>query len=285
MTPRHPSAWPVAGLLVYGVLGALIVLPFASFLAMSFFSVDGPRIVRIATLANFQRALGDPVMISVFLRTVLLCSGIALTTTLVALPVALFIAGLTGAARNLLLTAVTAPLILSYVMKIYAFRSILGGNGLLNRVLIGLGVIDTPTTLFVFNLNAVFLVQTVLLAPFAILPILLVLQKIPPNLAEAAADLAAGPWHRFRTVTLPLCRPGIATALSFTFIMAIGDFITPQMVGGPNGFTFGRIVYSQFGLAYNWPFGAALGVLLTGVIVAVLGIAFVLGRVPGGRPE
>lgn len=273
---------PATSLAVYGVLGALIVVPFLSFLAMSLYSVSGVVIDRSLTLANFARALGDPVMMGVFWRTILLCGGIALVTTLVGYPVALFIAGLRGRARYGLLTLMVAPLVLSYVMKIYAFRSILGGNGLLNRLLMGAGIIDAPSTFFVFNLNAVFLVLAVLLAPFAILPILLSLEKIPAALAEAAADLAASRWQIFRSVTLPLSRPGIATALSFTFIMAIGDFITPQMVGGPNGFTFGRVIYSQFGLAFNWPFGAALGVLLSGVIILVLALALALGRVPGG---
>ncbi len=282
MTVLSGLARPTASLAVYAVLSVLIVVPFLSFLAMSFFSVDGVTIVRTPTMVNFHRAFTDPVMMTVFGRTVLLCVGIALVTTLIAYPVAVFINGLQGGARYVLLTLVTAPLILSYVMKIYAFRSILGGNGLLNRMLLATGLIDTPSNFFVFNLNAVFLVLVVLLAPFAILPILLSLEKIPASLSEAAADLSAGRWTTFRTVTLPLSRPGIATAVSFTFIMAMGDFVTPQMVGGPNGFTFGRIIYSQFGLAFNWPFGAALGVLMAAVIVVVLALAMRLGRIPGG---
>ena len=285
MTRRTGLARPAISLGVYAILGALIVVPFLSFLAMSLFSVNGVVIDRSPTLANFARAASDPVMRSVFWRTILLCSGIAVVTTLVGYPVALLIAGLRGVARHVVLTAITAPLVLSYVMKIYAFRSILGGNGLLNRLLMGAGIIDAPSNFFVFNLNAVFLVLAVLLAPFAILPILLSLEKIPPALAEAAADLAASRWTIFRTITLPLSRPGIATALAFTFIMAIGDFITPQMVGGPSGFTFGRVIYSQFGLAFNWPFGAALGVLMAAVIIVVLALALRLGRVPGGAGQ
>ena len=271
-----------AGVLVYGILGVMILVPFLSFLMMSLFSVDGVVIDRTPTLMNFERALSDPVIMGVFWRTIELCAGVAVVATLVAYPVALLLQSLRGTARFVLLIAITAPLVLSYVMKIYAFRSILGGNGLLNRLLVGLGVLSGPTDFFVFNLNAVFLVLTVLLAPFAVLPIFLSLEKIPGSLHEAAADLSAGRLHAFLTVTLPLSRPGIATALSFTFVMAIGDFVTPQMVGGPNGFTFGRIIYSQFGLAFNWPFGSALGVLLTIVVVLVLALAALAGRLPGG---
>jgi len=282
MTRLAKFGRPASSVLIYAVLSALIIIPFLSFLAMSFFSMDGVTINRTPTMLNFYRAVTDPVMMTVFWRTVLLCGAIALVTTLIAYPVAVFIDGLQGVARYVMLTAITAPLILSYVMKIYAFRSILGGNGILNRMLLATGILDAPSNFFVFNLNAVFLVLVVLLAPFAILPILLSLEKIPASLSEAAADLSASRWTAFRTVTLPLSRPGIATALSFTFIMSIGDFVTPQMVGGPNGFTFGRIIYSQFGLAFNWPFGAALGVLMAAVIVIVLAMAMRLGRVPGG---
>ena len=126
-------ARPATSLVIYAILSALIVVPFLSFLAMSFFSMEGVTINRTPTMGNFLRAFTDPVMAAVFWRTILLCGAIAFVTTLIAYPVAVFINGLQGVARYVLLTATTAPLILSYVMKIYAFRSILGGNGLLNR--------------------------------------------------------------------------------------------------------------------------------------------------------
>jgi spermidine/putrescine transport system permease protein len=167
---------------------------------------------------------------------------------------------------------VLVPLLMSYIIKIYAIRSILGGNGFLNRFLVWTGLIDQPLTFFVFNLNAVLLTLTVLLIPFAILPIFLSLERIPRNLIEASTDLGASNWQTFWRVILPLSLPGVMAAASFVFVLAIGDFLTPQMVGGPNGFTFGRIIYSQFGAAFNWPFGAALCVILAIVMTAVIAI-------------
>ncbi len=120
------------------------------------------------------------------------------------------------------------------------------------------GLAEQPLTIFVFNLNAVLLTLTVLLIPFAILPIFLSLERIPRNLVEASSDLGASGLQTFLRIILPLSLPGIVTAATFVFVLAIGDFLTPQMVGGQSGFTFGRIVYSQFGTAFNWPFGAAL---------------------------
>ena len=181
----------------------------------------------------------------------------------------------------MLLVLLMVPLLMSYVIKIYSVRSILGGNGLLNRGLMGLGLIDEPSMLFVFNLNAVLLTLTVLLIPFAVLPIFLSLEQIPPALRHASADLGASAAQTFRHVTLPLSLPGAVSATSFVFVLAIGDFLTPQMVGGQSGFTFGQIIYSQFGTAFNWPFGAALSVVLAAVVIAAIGLGGRFGRQRG----
>jgi spermidine/putrescine transport system permease protein len=165
---------------------------------------------------------------------------------------------------------VLVPLLMSYIIKIYAIRSILGGNGFLNRFLLWTGVVDEPLTLFVFNLNAVLLTLTVLLIPFAILPIFLSLERVPRSFIEASTDLGASGFQTFARIILPLSLPGIITAATFVFVLAIGDFLTPQMVGGQSGFTFGRIVYSQFGTAFNWPFGAALASILAIVVMLVI---------------
>ena len=173
---------------------------------------------------------------------------------------------------------------MSYVIKIYSIRSILGGKGYLNQLLLASGVIDEPLSFFVFNLNAVFVALTALLIPFAILPIFLSLERIPKNLIEASADLGASGSRTFFKVILPLSFPGVIAAASFVFVLAIGDFLTPQMVGGNSGFTFGRIIYSQFGAAFNWPFGAALSVILVAVVVAATAFSNLFNRTKSGAP-
>jgi spermidine/putrescine transport system permease protein len=200
---------------------------------------------------------------------------------LLAYPVAYYLTTLRGRRRYVLLMLLLVPLLMSYVIKIYAVRSILGGNGLLNRTLMAIGLIDTPSMLFVFNLNAVLLTLTVLLIPFAVLPIFLSLERIPQALRHASADLGASGAQTFWRVTLPLSLPGVVSAMSFVFVLAIGDFLTPQMVGGQSGFTFGRIIYSQFGTAFNWPFGAALSVVLAAVVILAIGIGGRFGRQRG----
>ncbi len=258
---------------VYGLPVIFVLVPLLTFLVYSFFWVEGGAMHYSLSLQNYLRFFAGEAFFRVFWQTILLCLGVAAMATLVAYPVAYFLTGIKGRMKSTLVMLILVPLLMSYIIKIYALRSILGANGLLNQLLMGLGLIDTPSSFFVFNLNAVMLTQLALLIPFAVLPILLSLERIPRNLLEASTDLGAGGGQTFLWVILPMSLPGVVAAATFVFVLAIGDFLTPQMVGGQAGFTFGRIVYSQFGIAFNWPFGAALSVILMGVIV----IAIVVG--------
>jgi spermidine/putrescine transport system permease protein len=257
-------------LIAYGLPILFILLPLAAFLTYSFFSVSGATTHYDLTLLNYRRFFTDPVFLPVFWRTCLLCLEVAVLAVAFGYPVAFFLAGLEGRRKYTLLLLLMVPLLMSYVIKIYAIRSILGGNGFLNRALLALGLIDHPLTLFVYNLNAVLLTLTALLIPFAVLPIFLSLERIPRNLLEASADLGASNLQSFTRIVLPLSLPGTVTAATFVFVLAIGDFLTPQMVGGLSGFTFGRIIYSQFGTAFNWPFGSALSVILAAVVILAI---------------
>ena len=259
-----------------------VLLPLATFFVYSFFSVQGIQLVHEPTLLNYRRFFADEIYLPVFLKTCRLCLEVAGLTILVGYPVAYLLAALRGRKRYVLLLLLLVPLLMSYIIKMYAIRSILGGNGFLNKALIALHIIDQPLTFFVFNLNAVLLTLTVLLLPFAILPIFLSLERIPKNLLEASADLGASNLQSFCRVVLPLSIPGVVSAATFVFILAIGDFLTPQMVGGQNGFTFGRIIYSQFGFAFNWPFGAALSVILTALVTLAIAVGFRFGGRRGG---
>jgi spermidine/putrescine transport system permease protein len=265
--------WPrMLAVFAYGLPLVFILAPLLSFLAYSFFSMEGGQIVADLSLSNYRRFFNDAIFIPILWKTCLLCLTVAALAILIGFPVAFLLANLKGRRRYLVLLMVLVPLLMSYIIKIYAIRSILGGTGFLNRFLLWTGLIDTPLTLFVFNLNAVLLTLTILLIPFAILPIFLSLERIPRNLIEASSDLGATSLQTFIRIILPLCMPGIVTAATFVFVLAIGDFLTPQMVGGQSGFTFGRIVYSQFGTAFNWPFGTALATILALVAITVIAV-------------
>ncbi|RWE74481.1 ABC transporter permease [Mesorhizobium sp.] len=269
---------PLVTALAFALPVVFVLVPLAIFLVYSFFSVDQGQIVYAPTLANYVRFFTDPVFLPVFWRTIVLCLSVAVISILLAYPTAYFLTTLRGRWRYALLMLLMVPLLMSYVIKIYAIRSILGLNGFLNKALVGLGILAEPSTLFVFNMNAILLTLTLLLIPFAILPIFLALERIPQVLLRASDDLGASSLQTFLRITLPLSLPGVASAASFVFVLAIGDFLTPQMVGGISGFTFGRILYSQFGTAYNWPFGAALSVALAVVVIVAILLGERFGR-------
>jgi len=272
----------VMALVAYGLPAFFIVAPLAIFVVYSFFWVKHGEMQFTLTTRNYTRFFTDTIFLSVFWLTITLCLKVSALTIALGYPVAYFLTTLRGRLKYGLAMLLLVPLLMSYVIKIYAIRSILGGKGYLNQALLSLGLIDEPLKIFVFNLNAVFLALTMLLIPFAILPIFLSLERIPRNLIEASADLGASGARTFFKVVLPLSLPGVVAAETFVFVLAIGDFLTPQMVGGQSGFTFGRIIYSQFGTAFNWPFGAALSVILVAVIVAVTALSNLFTRSKAG---
>jgi spermidine/putrescine transport system permease protein len=259
----------------------LIALPIGSFLLISFFRADKHAIVGDLNLLNYANFFGNWTYFGTFLGTILLCLEVMGLSLLVGYPVAWFIWRQKGSRRYLLLFLAAVPLFMSYIVKLYTLRSMLGLNGLLNQLLVGLGVLAKPSQVFLFNQRAVLITMAVIYLPFVILPIFLALERIPRSLLQASVDLGAGAWDTFRRIVLPLSLPGTIAGGLFAFVLALGDFITPQMVGGTTGFTIGRVIYSQFGLAYDWPFGAAMAAVL--LLVALIGIVSAGYAVSRGR--
>lgn len=259
----------------------LVMLPIGAFLVMSFWGMQDGRIVPDVTLSNYAEFVGNESYRRTFLATLVLCGKVTLIGLLVGYPIAWAIWRLPARWQALMLLLFVIPMFMSYIVKIYTMRSILGLNGLLNQALIWLGVIEAPSTLLLYNQSAILVTMAVVFLPFVILPIYLSLERIPASLLAASADLGATPFTTFRRVVLPLSMPGTVAGALFTYVLALGDFVTPQMVGGPSGFTFGRVIWSQFGLAYNWPFGAAMAAVLLAVAVVLILAAAWLNRMGG----
>jgi spermidine/putrescine transport system permease protein len=257
-------------LVALAIPATLILAPLASFLRYSFYRVDNNQLVAQLNLDNYREFFGNPIYGSVFLKTLLLCGEVTAIGLGIGYPVAYFIWRQGTRLCYLLLLLSVLPLFMSYIIKLYTMRRILGLNGLLNDVLIWSGILQHPSLVFLYNQRAILITMAVVFLPFAILPIFLSLERIPKTLIYASSDLGGAPGQTFRHVVLPLSLPGTIAGGLFTFVLALGDFVTPQMVGGPTGFTFGRIIWSQFGMAYDWPFGAALGVVL--LVVALVSI-------------
>jgi spermidine/putrescine transport system permease protein len=158
----------------------------------------------------------------------------------------------------------------SYLLRVLAWKIMLGNNGVINGSLEGLGFIQEPLEFLLYSRFAVVLTLTDACAAFAILPTFVSLQKIDRSLLEAAADLGDGPIKRFFRITLPLSMPGVIAAAVIQFIPTVGDYITPMMVGGTRGIMIGQIVAAQFGAAQNWPLGAALTIVIMITITAII---------------
>ena len=252
---------------------AFILAPIASFIVLSLFRAEKSVIIREVTLDNYVNFFSNWTYAGTFLGTLALCFQVMVVSVIMGYPIAWFIWQQRGSRRYLLLLLAVVPLFMSYIVKLYTLRSMLGLNGLVNQLLLGIGVIDKPSQMFLFNQRAVLVTMVVIYLPFVILPIFLALERIPKSLLNASIDLGAGAWDTFRRIVLPLSLPGTIGGALFAFVLALGDFITPQMVGGTTGFTIGRVIYSQFGLAYDWPFGAAMAAILLATSLAGIVLA------------
>jgi spermidine/putrescine transport system permease protein len=278
MLPRLTARWLIF-LLMAAVPVAFIVAPIGSFLLISFFRADKHEIIHEMTLFNYVNFFGNWTYSGTYLGTILLCLEVVVVSVLVGYPIAWFIWQQKGSRRYLMLLLAVVPLFMSYIVKLYTLRSMLGLNGLVNQMLLSLGVLEKPSQLFLFNQRAVLITMVVIYLPFVILPIFLALERIPRSLLHASIDLGAGAWDTFRRIVLPLSFPGTVAGALFVFVLALGDFITPQMVGGTTGFTIGRVIYSQFGLAFDWPFGAAMAaILFLTALAGILMAGFAMSR-------
>ena len=267
--PGRVSRW-----LIFAAVTAipllLIVAPIGTFMALSFFRAEKHIINYDPTLVNYVNFFGNWTYFGTFLGTLLLCLQVMIFSILVGYPISWFIWRQKGSRRYVLLLLAVVPLFMSYIVKLYTLRSMLGLNGLISQMLLGLGILEKPSQIFLFNQRAVLITMAVIYMPFVILPIFLALERIPRSLLQASLDLGASGWDTFRRIVLPLSLPGTIAGALFAFVLALGDFITPQMVGGTTGFTIGRVIFSQFGLAYDWPFGAAMAAVL--LLTALAGI-------------
>jgi len=258
------------------VSAPLIILVTYSFWTQSYVTLD-----KTFTLDNYREALTDPLVRHLLLRSIWIAGGVTILTVVTAYPIAYFIA-MKARNKTIWLLLITIPFWSSYLLRVFAWKLILGFNGVMNSALLGIGLIDEPLTFLLYNEFAVMLTLAHAWAPFAILPIYVSLQKIEPSLLEAASDLGNGKVQRFLRVTLPLTIPGIIAACLIIFIPTVGDYVTPSLVGGSDGKMIANLIQVQFGAANNWPLGATLS-LLAMMSVGFVAILFVLSASGLGR--
>jgi ABC-type spermidine/putrescine transport system permease subunit I len=218
-------------------------------------------------LHNYIRAL-EPDFLPTVANSLRYATLTTIFSILVAYPIAYWISRYGGRRKMLLLVLVMLPFWTSWVIRTYAWMTILRDNGVVNGILEGLGVIDGPIALLNTDL-AVVLGMTYGFLPFAILPLYVSIDRLDPSLVAAARDLYASGRAAFWHVTLPLTMPGIIAAALLTFIPAIGDFVTPDLLGGAQTITIAKVIQTLFLSSKDWPYGAALGFLL--IVVTIVG--------------
>lgn len=262
-------------------VGLLVAAPLIILLTYSVWTQSYVTIDRTPTLANYREAFTDPLVRHLMFRSIMIAAAATFATVVLAYPIAYFIA-FKARRKTLWLLLITIPFWSSYLLRVFAWKLILGFNGVLNSALLGMGFITEPLTFLLYNEFAVMLTLSHAWAPFAILPIYVSLQKIDGSLLEAATDLGTGTIQKFLRVTLPLTIPGIIAACLIIFIPTVGDYVTPSLVGGSDGKMIANLIQVQFGAANNWPMGATLA-LLAMLAVGFVAIVFVLTTSALGR--
>lgn len=249
------------------VLGGLFLVPLVWFLVVSFYRVSLFQLVHEPNLANYARIWSD--YLGPIGYTAGISALIAVVTTLLAFVVAHLIWSRGDRWGNFLLGATLLTLFGGYLVKIYAWRTLLGREGIVNNTLVGLHLTDNPIDALLYSPLAVVLVLVSYLLPFAILPVYGALRPIDPTSLEAARDLGASPWGVLRDAVLPRIVPALLTAFALSFLVSAGDYVTPRMVGGTRTQMMGNFIESQFGLRMNMPLGAAMtfSTLLTSIAV------------------
>lgn len=249
-------------------IALVLLLPFAIVLKISFATSQlgvppyGPPV----SFSAYAALIHDNLYLNAYLsslRTAFVATVIAL---LLGYPMAYAIARCSQRWRSILLLLVVLPFWTSFLIRIYAWIGLLRPTGLVNTVLESLGLIDAPLRLINTD-GAVMLGIVYTYLPFMVLPLYARLEKLDPSLLEAAADLGARPWRTFLRVTLPLSRPGIIAGCLLVFIPAVGEFVIPELLGGPDTLMIGKVLWSEFFTNRNWPMSAAVAVILLALLI------------------
>ncbi len=274
---RIVSSEPIRGLILLSPTLLVMLLamcaPFALMVMFSFWTQQTFEFDTTFTLNNYETVVSRPIYSALFYRSLMISGACTVVTVLLAYPMAYYVAFHVRRHKMIWIIMMTLPFWTSYLLRVFCWKIILGFNGVINTGLEGMGLISEPLSFLLYSPTAVVVTLTHAWAAFAILPIYVSLEKIDRSLLEAATDLGDGPVKRFFGVTLPLSLPGVIAATLLIFVPTVGDFVTPSLVGGPNGLMIANIVQAQFGRINNWPMGAALAISSM-VIIAIIALAY-----------
>jgi len=256
------------------VMGLTMCIPFGIMVVMSFWTQIGFEFDTAFSLVNYVEAVEKPMYRALLLRSLTISAICTVATVLVSYPMAYYVAFHVRKHKMVWIILMTVPFFSSYLLRVFAWKVILGYNGVINSGLKGMGLIEQPLAFLLYSPTAVVITLAHAWAAFAILPIYISLEKIDRSLIEAATDLGDSPVKRFLGITLPLSMPGVIAASLMIFIPTVGDYVTPALVGGPDGIMIANLIQAQFGLVNNWPMGAALAFDMM-LVVAVISLLYI----------
>lgn len=248
-----------------------LLIPYVLMFCYSFWSVSAAQtIVHSWNAENYKELLQKPVYWETLLRSMWIAARVTLFSLALGYPLAYFLSFHAGKRKDLLYQMVIIPLWVSYLVRAYAWKTILGSDGVLNTLLQYVHLTNQPLDFLLYSPFAVVLTLTHIYTPFAFLPIYASLEHIPRPLVEASHDLGATPTQTFWKLILPLSIPGVVAGATFAFVLSLGDFLAPLLLGGPSGIMISNVVVSLFGAAYNWPLGAAISLGMLLIVVTFL---------------
>ncbi len=238
-----------------------LAMPMLVLFTLSFWIQEYLDFIRTFSIKNYLDFFQKPIYIKILFKSIRMSSLVTVVTVLLAYPMAYYIAFRVKRNKLVWLILITVPFWTSYLLRVFAWKIMLGYNGVINSGLKSLGLLSEPLEFLLYNPTSVVITLAHAWAAFAILPIYVSLEKIDRSLLEAARDLGENTFMTFVRVTLPLSLPGVIAASLLVFIPTVGDYVTPSLVGGPSGIMIGNIIQSMFGKAQNWPLGAAISVM------------------------
>jgi spermidine/putrescine transport system permease protein len=257
----------------------LFILPLGIMTVFSFRAGTFGEQRQIFTLQHYQIFLATPAFHRLLFQSSVLAFNTAVISVLLAYPLAYFLTFQVGASRLTLLTLMILPAWTSYLLRILAWRLILGSNGVLNSFLIHVGWVEEAVPILLYSRSAVLITLVYEWIPFAALPIFAALERIDRRLLDASADLGSPDWLTFLRITLPLSAPGVAAGFFYVFIPTMGEWVTPALVGGAQGVMYGNLIQDQFVRALNWPMGSLMSLVMLVLVLAATAIFMRVARV------
>lgn len=261
-------------------MAIFFIVPLGVLFAYSFGATNGIDVSFGFSLDNYAKVVTSPLFRDLIWRSLWVGSCVGIFSIVLAFPLAYAITlGPLQRAGTFILLLVIVSLFTAYIVRIYAWRTLLGKQGAVGQLLAAAGVPGEPLAALSYSKAAVIITLISILVPVAILPLTSALSGIPPSCIAAARSLGATAFGAFARITVPLASRGIISAFALTFVIAAGDFITPQLLGGPQAQLAGNAVVSRFGLSFDWPLGSAIAftlILLMGTLLWAM--TFILRR-------